>query len=53
MKIGYTSFELKTIGNFKATANFFNFLFFQKKKKNCNKSVKLIFITLHKNTMIQ
>ena len=34
-------FKLKTVSNFKATANFFNFLSF--KKKSCNKSVKLYF----------
>ena len=33
-------FKLKTVSNFKVTANFFNFLSF-KKKKSCNKSVKL------------
>ena len=35
-------FKLKTVSNFKATANFFNFLSF-KKKKSCNKLLKLYF----------
>ena len=33
-------FKLKTVSNFKATANFFSFLSFRK-KNSCNKSVKL------------
>ena len=38
-----TEFKLKTVSNFKATANFFNFLSFKKKKRSFNKSVKLYF----------
>ena len=38
--------QLKTVSNFKATANFFNFLTLKKEKKSCNKSVNFILISL-------
>ena len=38
--------QLKTVSNFKATANFFNFLTLKKEKKSCNKSVNFILIIL-------
>ena len=44
-------FKLKSVSDFKATANFFNFLSF--KKKN-NQFIDLfIFTILHKNIIIQ
>ena len=38
-------FILKTISNFKAAANFLNFLSFKKEKRSCNKSVKFYYST--------
>ena len=46
-----TEFKLKSVSDFKATANFFNFLSFKKKK---NQFIDLfIFTILHKNIIIQ